>query len=490
MSAKKTSQILNLKLNKSKIAIIDIGSNSVRLVVFADLGKYPYPLFNERVNCRLGEKLYEDGKLSTRSISKALKALQRFITIIKNMKVKHIIPVATAAVRNAKNNKEFILPAEKILSSKIRILTKNQEAELAALGLITNMPIKNGIIADLGGGSLELVLISKGKIKKLTSLDIGHLVPITQERIVKLFQSIKWLETSKNQTFYGTGGSFRSLGSAYIKDTNYPLYLIHGLSIKTEKSVVVLDKMLDAKDEFPGVPQNRMPTIKNAANIMQNLILAIEPKKIIISGTSIRDGIVSELNPSKIINPDKSSNIKYFTKNQRFRGIQNAIKNLLDPILEKLIDPKMKRLFKLSCQLSDISWNEVSDLRGVIAANRIISLPLKNLLHKERIWLAQAIYHRYVGLKDKKPISKKLIKLLSESEKQSAFSIGIGLRFLYTFSAGNPKNLENIEFNIRNKKLNCMIKPKGKILFDSNSERRLKAFANSCGLKHQIIDIK
>ena len=490
MSAKKTSQILNLKLNKSNIAIIDIGSNSVRLVVFADLGKYPYPLFNERVNCRLGEKLYEDGKLSTRSISKALKALQRFITIIKNMKVKHIIPVATAAVRNAKNNKEFILPAEKILSSKIRILTKNQEAELAALGLITNMPIKNGIIADLGGGSLELVLISKGKIKKLTSLDIGHLVPITQERIVKLFQSIKWLETSKNQTFYGTGGSFRSLGSAYIKDTNYPLYLIHGLSIKTEKSVVVLDKMLDAKDEFPGVPQNRMPTIKNAANIMQNLILAIEPKKIIISGTSIRDGIVSELNPSKIINPDKSSNIKYFTKNQRFRGIQNAIKNLLDPILEKLIDPKMKRLFKLSCQLSDISWNEVSDLRGVIAANRIISLPLKNLLHKERIWLAQAIYHRYVGLKDKKPISKKLIKLLSESEKQSAFSIGIGLRFLYTFSAGNPKNLENIEFNIRNKKLNCMIKPKGKILFDSNSERRLKAFANSCGLKHQIIDIK
>ena len=490
MPAKKTSQILNLKLNKSKIAIIDIGSNSVRLVVFADLGKYPYPLFNERVNCRLGERLYEDGKLSTRSISRALKALQRFIVIIKNMKVNHIIPVATAAVRNAKNNKEFILPAEKILSCKIRILTKNQEAELAALGLISNVPIKNGIIADLGGGSLELVLISKGNIKKLTSLDIGHLVPITQERIVKLFKSIKWLEKSKNQTFYGTGGSFRSLASAYIKDTNYPLYLIHGLSIKTEKSVVVLDKMLDAEDEFPGVPQNRMPTIKNAANIMQNLILAIEPKKIIISGTSIRDGIVSELNPSKIINPDKSSNIKYFTKNQRFSGIQNAIKTLFDPILEKLIDPKMKRLFKLSCQLSDISWNEVSDLRGVIAANRIISLPLKNLLHKERIWLAQAIYHRYVGLKDKKPISKKLINLLSESEQQSAFSIGIGLRFLYTFSAGNPKNLKNIEFSIRNKKLNCMIKPKGKILFDSNSERRLKAFANSFGLKHQVIDIK
>ena len=166
MSIKKTSRILKLKLKKSKLAIIDIGSNSVRLVIYPDSGKYPYPLFNERINCRLGEELFETGNLSTRSISSTLKALQRFSIIIKNMEVKHIVPVATAAVRNSKNNNEFILPAEKILSSKIRILTKNEEAELAALGLVSNVPIKNGIIADLGGGSLELILIKKGKIKK------------------------------------------------------------------------------------------------------------------------------------------------------------------------------------------------------------------------------------------------------------------------------------------------------------------------------------
>jgi len=474
MSVKKTSQILKLKLKKSKLAIIDIGPNS---------GNYPYPLFNERINCRLGEKLFETGKLSTRSISRALKALQRFSIIIKNMEVKHIVPVATAAVRNSKNNKEFILPAEKILSSKIRILTKNEEAELAALGLVSNVPIKNGIIADLGGGSLELILIKKGKIKKLESLDIGHLIPVNKNKIINLFKSIKWLKKSNNINFYGTGGSFRSLGSAYIKNTNYPLYLIHGLSIKTESSVLLLDEIVDA-----GIPQNRMPTIKNAANIMQNLILVCDPKKIIITGTSIRDGIVSELNPSKIINPDKSSNIKYFTKNQRFNGMQSAIKKFFDPLMEDLVGLKLKRLFKLACQLSDISWNELSDLRGAIAAERIISLPLKNLLHKERIWLAQAIYHRYVGLKDKKSISKKLISLLTEKEKQSAFAVGIGLRFLYTFSAGNPKNLESIDINIKNKKLVCVLKPKGKILFDSNSERRLKAFANACKLNYKIID--
>ena len=98
MSVKKTSQILKLKLKKSKLAIIDIGSNSVRLVIYPDSGKYPYPIFNERINCRLGEKLFETGKLSTRSISRALKALQRFSIIIKNMEVKHIVPVATLSL--------------------------------------------------------------------------------------------------------------------------------------------------------------------------------------------------------------------------------------------------------------------------------------------------------------------------------------------------------------------------------------------------------
>ena len=92
------------------------------------------------------------------------------------------------------------------------------------------MCIRDRIIADLGGGSLELILIKKGKIKKLESLDIGHLIPVNQHEIINLFKSIKWLKNSNNINFYGTGGSFRSLGSAYIKDSNYPLYLIHELS--------------------------------------------------------------------------------------------------------------------------------------------------------------------------------------------------------------------------------------------------------------------
>ena len=103
--------------------------------------------------------------------------------------------------------------------------------------------------------------------------------------------------------------------------------------------------------------------------------------------------------------------------------------------MKNLIDPKLKRLFKLACQLSDISWNELSDLRGIIAADRILSLPLKNLLHKERVWLAQVIYLRYVGLKEKKTISITLLNLLSENEKNSAFAVGIALRFVYKFSA-------------------------------------------------------
>ena len=479
---------LNFDYKRGNIAIIDIGSNSVRLMIYPNFGKNPFPLFNKRVNCKLGEKLFQTGKLSIRSISKALKALQRFSIIIKNMGVNHIFPIATAAVRNSKNNKEFVLPAEKILSTKIRILSKDEEAELAALGLMSNMPIKNGLVADLGGGSVELILIIKGKIKNSVSIDIGHLTPISEKEAYDIIKKIKWIKKSKDLPLYGTGGSFRSLGSAYIKYYDYPLFLIHGLTLNVEKAIILLDKMSDVKKIFPGIPENRMSTISNASKIMQNVILNAEPKKIIISGTSIRDGIISKLNPDRSLNSNKQSIIKSMFENQRFSGMQNQIKKLFLPLLDQLIDPSLKKLFKLSCQLLDIAWDKNTDLKGIIAVNKILSLPLKNLLHNERIWIALVISFRYVGLKMEKTIPNKIVNLLSIDEKKDAFTIGMGLRFCYIFSAGNPKNLETMKFILEGETLVCKLNESGKLLFDHNSERRFKAFANSCNLEHKVVN--
>ena len=171
------------KINKGKLAIIDIGSNSIRLVIYPQNGKYPFPLFNERINCKLGEGLSLSKNISSQSISKALSAIKRFAYIIKTMSVKHQIIIATAAVRKAKNAKEFLRPAEKLLNHNIKILSAKEEADYACLGVLSNIKVDKGLIADLGGGSLELILIQHGKKIKSTRIDIGHLSQITSEEI-------------------------------------------------------------------------------------------------------------------------------------------------------------------------------------------------------------------------------------------------------------------------------------------------------------------
>ena len=478
---------LNLSENKGKLALIDIGSNSIRLVIHHQNGKYPFPLFNERINCRLGEGLSLNGKISSQSMSRAFSALQRFAFIIKTMSVKTQIIVATAAARNASNSKEFILPAEKILSHKIRILSSKEEARYASLGVVSNMKINNGLVADLGGGSLELVLIKNGKNINSTSLNIGHLSNCTEGDIKNNLKKVKWLSNAKDTTLYGTGGSFRALGSAYIKKYNYPLTLLHGLTFKKEKAIILLDNISESKENFLGIPSSRTGTISKAAEIMINLILHSEIKDVMISGTSIRDGLITELNSEKRVNPDKFAYYKVLAKNQRFNGMQSKIKKIFKPIFKKIANQDLERIFKISTNLSDISWDEQPDLRGYIAANKILSLPLRDFTHLERIWIAKVIDHRYVGLKDKQAIENSIINLLSEDLKKTSYSIGLGLRFIYIFSAGFPKNLDYIKFKIKKNTLICKINAFGRVLMDKENERRLKNFANACNLNYEII---
>ena len=477
----------NKKINKGKLAIIDIGSNSIRLVIYPQNGKYPFPLFNERINCKLGDGLTFSQKIASQSISKALSAIKRFAYIIKTMSVDHQLIVATAAIRRAKNAKEFLRPAEKILNYKIRTLSAKEEAHYAYLGVLGNMSIDDGLIADLGGGSLELILIKDREKIKSTSIDIGHLSQLSYDEINAEISKVEWLTKSEGLTLYGTGGSFRALGSAYIKNYDYPLQLLHGLNFKSEQATTLLDKMSDESEMVIGIPPGRIDTISTAANIMINLVFASSVKNIMISGTSIRDGLIAELNKENRVSPDKVAYYKVLAKNQRFNGMQTRIKRIFKPIFKKIANKDFERVFKISTNLSDIAWDEQPELRGNIASEKILSLPIRDLTHVERVWMANIVYYRYIGTKDKKQINQDVINLLSAKQRRSSFAIGLGLRFLYVFSAGLPKNLDNIKLKIKKNILVCRIVPEARVLMDKECERKLKSFANACDLNYEII---
>ena len=198
--------MLKLIEDHGKVAVIDIGSNSLRFVIFDRYGRYPYPLFNERITCRLGDGVQKTKKLKKERIEQSLETIMRFSNIINEAGLEKVLVIGTAALRQAENSDTFIKPAEEILNTKIRILSGVEEADLVARGLVSNIPLANGIIADLGGGSLELIKVQNGKKIETISLNYGHLIEIDEKKFKKIIKKLNWENGLDDQFFYGVGG--------------------------------------------------------------------------------------------------------------------------------------------------------------------------------------------------------------------------------------------------------------------------------------------
>ena len=152
----------------------------------------------------------------------------------------------------------------------------------------------------------------------------------------------------------------------------------------------------------------------------------------------------------------------------------------MSPIASLLDIPDSQRLLKAACLLSDISWNEPSELRGAVATDRILALPLFSLSHKERAWLAKVVYHRYIGVKENKPTLPVFNRLLTPAESKGALALGVGLRFALSFCAGIPEYLSAIQFKVTDETIYYDVAAHGLPLFDEHSERRLRVFAKAC----------
>src|SRR5919204_4351844 len=157
------------------IAVVDIGSNSVRLIVYEDAGRAPTPLFNEKVLCGLGRSIATTGKLAPDAIKRALRALRRFRALIDQLGVNHVEVIATAAAREASNGADFIAQAERVLDREVTVLSGTQEAELAALGVMSGIHAADGFAGDFGGGSLELIDVRGGRLSDAATLPLGGL---------------------------------------------------------------------------------------------------------------------------------------------------------------------------------------------------------------------------------------------------------------------------------------------------------------------------
>src|SRR3990170_2895835 len=290
------------------VAVVDIGSNSVRLVVYEGATRAPTPLFNEKVLCGLGRSLASTGKLAADAIARALRALRRFRALIEQMEVSQVEVIATAAAREASNGAEFIASAERVLGRPITVLSGTEEAELAAWGVVAGIHDADGFVGDLGGGSLELIDVRKGRPAEAATLPLGGLRLIdasggnlkkARDIVDAEFSKVDWLEKGRGRDFYAIGGTWRALARLHMAQTNYPLSVMHNYRINADDALrfaALIDHQ--SQSSLAGIrdiSSARRETLPYGALVLERLIKQMRPRSVVVSVFGIREGLLYSL---------------------------------------------------------------------------------------------------------------------------------------------------------------------------------------------------
>jgi exopolyphosphatase/guanosine-5'-triphosphate,3'-diphosphate pyrophosphatase len=289
------------------VAIVDIGSNSVRLVAYQGLSRAPTPIFNEKAMCALGKGVVTTGRLPEEGVEKALKALKRYRALCETMGVLDIDVIATAAARDAENGPAFLDAACAAIGREIILLSGKREAELSALGVVSAVHEPNGVVGDLGGGSLELIDVKGDQLGKGVTLPLGGLAlmdaskksPREATRIArKAIAGAKPLEHLKGRTFYAVGGTWRSLAKLHMRQRNYPLGVMHNYRIQTNEAAdfAALVEHVDsaAIEDIESISAARRPLLAYGAIVLDEIIRRAKPREIVISAAGVREGLLFE----------------------------------------------------------------------------------------------------------------------------------------------------------------------------------------------------
>ena len=246
------------------------------------------------------------------------------------------------------------------------------------------------------------------------------------------------------------------------------------------------------------MPLGRQKTMPVAALIMLGLFRRCGGGRITVSGTSIRDGLIAD---RELAAGDRADFLQVVCQeisraSHRFPGVPEALVDLLRPLFRPRRDAddasvsvaraRFERLLEVACYLSDMCWTEHEDVRGDLGARRVLGLPVNCVTHKERIWLATAVYHRYVGRKTNKSRPPELGFILSRRRRAEATTIGLGLRFALTFSGGTAQDLRKMRMSHDGEVLTLHVDPSCASLVDSHARRRFQQLAQSANLVPQI----
>ena len=461
----------------TRVGLLDIGSSSIRLVIYRAGGRLPHPQFNEREVCRLGAGLEDTGRLDPERIRHALAALRRFAIIARGSGLDRLDVFATEAVRKAGNRDEFLGPAEETLGCPVRLLSGPEEARYAALGVVSGFSGVDGIVADLGGGSLELQPVEDGKVLDApasgASMPLGHLTAHDAGTVAEVLQSLDWIKRFQGRRLYAVGGAFRAVATAYSAQSRKRLDLVHGLALPMPKLRKITDAIAEADGEMEGIPPARRSSMKQAVLVIGCLVDALQPREVVFSGYGVREGFLYEHLPAEqaAIDPLIAGAREYAEMWQRHDGLGEALERVVAEFAAVLPAPT-QRLARATALLADMAWLDFPDYRGPLALEKMLGLSVVGITHSERVWMAAALYARYRGRLPGRGILK---PKLAREEGRSACYIGLVLRMLMNLTGGLPELLNGLRVESGQKALTLVLGEGLSGLESELLERRLEA---------------
>jgi exopolyphosphatase / guanosine-5'-triphosphate,3'-diphosphate pyrophosphatase len=491
---------------ETSVAVIDIGSNSVRLVVYESLSRSLVSVFNEKALCGLGREVQSTGLLAADAVAKALTALRRFRALCRIQKVGRVYAIATAACRDASNGADFIAKAERICGVPISILSGPREAKLSALGVISGIHNPDGIVGDLGGGSLELIDVRGNRVRSGVTLPLGSLalqdsshksLKRAETIVHNAIMGVDLLKGGRGRTFYAVGGTWRALARIHIVQSAYPLKVMHGYSIPAAEALdfALRLRRLAATNRLADievVSDARRPLLTYAALVLEHVIRVARPKTIVFSTFGVREGLFYEMLPQNERAEDglicAAQNLnRLLSRSARHAHELVAWTDRLARIVHLRETDEDRRLRHAACLMSDIGWRVHPDHRGEETLSLITNGNFGSISHQGRAFVALAVFYRYAGLSEENEPPGTIRDLLTPAMDERARLLGAAFRVAHLISAARPGVLPATHFRSQGRKLMLVFEHKMVDLVADRVGSRFKQLARLVGRSGSIV---
>jgi len=481
-------------------AVIDVGSNSVRLVIYRVDGRALTPTHNEKVTAALGKRLLRTGRLSPEGAEKALKALVRFREVIDDLGIGETYAVATAAVREAEDGPAFAERVKRETGITLRVLTGGDEARLSALGVLAGAPDAAGVVGDLGGSSLELVEVHKGNVGRGETFRLGHLAlgdgGFDYERVAAAADAaLAESETTEQpgRDLYAVGGAWRALARIHMKQINHPLRVLHHHEMSRVEALKITDLVRRQSKRslatLEDAAAKRADSLPFAAVVLERLLVRGKFERVILSSYGLREGVLLErMTPEALAQHPLIAGAEAFAEGfgggARARAFGQALERWIAPAFAGqapvFSEDHDAHLRGAAARLADVGGALHPDQRSEIMFDLVLRAPLAAINHVERAFLAACVHHRYT--KSAPALNDAYSRLLHEDARRAAMAVGAALRLGADASARSQVLLAHFTLRLDGGALVLSLKRSEADLLSDQAVRRLEALGTALGL--------